>query len=290
MSPSRSLVALSLASAPFLCGAVAAGEEPDAAQKECAGAYEVAQERRAAGDLQIALERLRACMRPSCAEFIRKDCSTWFREVESAIPTVVFAAKREGQDLAQVRVLEDDELLLDTLDGTPVKLNPGSHRYRFETEGSEPVERELVIRVGEQNRIVRIDFQPKPEPPPAAPPPTPPPAPAAPEPSHTLPLVLGGVGVLGIGAFASFAVLGREQETDLASSCEPNCTDSQVAPVRTKYLLADISLGVGVVSLAAAAYFYFQGESEAAASTQTGWSLDVTRSPGGGVATVRRRF
>jgi hypothetical protein len=189
-------------------------------------------------------------------------------------------------------VLQDDEILLDALDGTPVQLNPGNHRYRFETEGSDPVERELVIRVGERNRIVRIDFQSKPEsePAPVAPPAAPTPSPPAAERSHTLPLVLGGVGILGVGAFATFAVLGREQETELSGSCEPNCTDAQVAPVRTKYLVADISLGVGIASLAAAAYFYFQGENEPEAPTQTGWRLDVVHRPHGGMAAVRARF
>jgi len=61
-----------------------------------------------------------------------------------------------------------------------------------------------------------------------------------------------------------------------------------VSSARTKLIVADVSLGVGVVSLAAAAWFFFRRDRETAhAATAT---LDFEPRSGGGLATVGARF
>jgi hypothetical protein len=69
--------------------------------------------------------------------------------------------------------------------------------------------------------------------------------------------VFGGVGVLGLGSFAYFAIDGRAEKSRLAGLCAPRCSDAEVAAVSTRYLAADVALGVGVAALIAAAYFAF---------------------------------
>jgi hypothetical protein len=67
--------------------------------------------------------------------------------------------------------------------------------------------------------------------------------------------VLGGVGVAGLGVFAGFGLAGKSSQDDLEKTCSPRCSPDDGKSVKTKYLLADIGLGVGVLSLAAATYF-----------------------------------
>ena len=66
-------------------------------------------------------------------------------------------------------------------------------------------------------------------------------------------------------------------------------TQGQVDAARTKLNVADVSLGVGIVSLAAAAWFFFH---RGPAPTATALDLrpDVEARPGGAVATLRATF
>jgi hypothetical protein len=69
---------------------------------------------------------------------------------------------------------------------------------------------------------------------------------------------VGGLGIAGVTAFAALALSGKSDESALArpmamGGCAPYCTPSQVDPIRTKFVVADISLAVGIVALAAAA-------------------------------------
>ena len=79
----------------------------------------------------------------------------------------------------------------------------------------------------------------------------------APRPTHTLAYVIGGVGVAALAGFGYFAWSGKSRRNELADTCSPSCPKNQVDGVRSKYLVADILLGVGVVALGTGAYFYF---------------------------------
>jgi hypothetical protein len=52
--------------------------------------------------------------------------------------------------------------------------------------------------------------------------------------------------------FAALGGTGLATRASLSSSCAPFCTDAQVQPVRTRFLAADISLGVSTAAAAAA--------------------------------------
>ncbi len=77
-------------------------------------------------------------------------------------------------------------------------------------------------------------------------------APARPSGSPALGLVLGGAGVLGLGAGALLTYWGKTDNDSLAK-CAPNCAPASLDHIRTMYLASDISFGVGGAALGAAA-------------------------------------
>ena len=66
--------------------------------------------------------------------------------------------------------------------------------------------------------------------------------------------MLGGIGVVALGAFGFFGATGLSDANTLRGTCAPGCTDSQVQAVRARLIAADVGLGVGVLSLAAATW------------------------------------
>jgi hypothetical protein len=73
--------------------------------------------------------------------------------------------------------------------------------------------------------------------------------------------------VAGVAGFAAFGISGQQKKKGLESSCRPVCSDSQIQPVRTQFLLADVSLGIAIVSAVTAGVVYF---------TRPAKSLDTT--------------
>lgn len=237
----------------------------------CAGAYEKAQEERAAGRLRSSLAQLRLCVAPVCAAFMRADCSRWMDEVEPAIPSVVFAVRRGGHEMTRVRVACDGVALEQALEGKAVAVDPGRHTLSFvAADDPRPVTTEITIRQGEQNRLIEIEL-------PEAPAVGNEAVGAATEPSvvperasrdggqnarfegrarSPWPYVAAAIGAAGVVGFTTFALLGHDKEASLANSCKPSCSSSDVAPVRLDYRLADVSLGIGLVAAGVATYLF----------------------------------
>lgn len=80
---------------------------------------------------------------------------------------------------------------------------------------------------------------------------------------ETLPALLAGVGGLGVGGFLALAAWGRSSELRLQDSCAPHCSEAQISRLKTHYLVADVSLGVGVVSLATGIYLFLTSPAKA---------------------------
>jgi hypothetical protein len=222
-----------------------------AANDECAKAYERAQESRLDGRLRAAQEDLLACAQTACPAFIRNDCGKWLDEVRAQQPSVVFVARRNGGDVADVSVTCNNQLLADHLDGRPMPLDPGQQICRFEAAGALPALLELLIVEGQKGRLVEVNLAAIAPPPPRRPPPPPPPPSRGPA-----RLVLASVAVLGVGGFVGLGASGLSAEHHLRDTCAPACADSEVQSVRTRYTLADISLGVGLASAAVAGYLF----------------------------------
>ena len=187
------------------------------------------------------------------------DCRRWLDEVEYALPTVVFAVREGTRDLEEVLVTRNGKLIANRLDGRAVAVDPGKQKFVFELRGNRQRTVEALIVEGEKSRVIAVEVAPVDEvalteyggarPPPAL---------APRRPLSPVPLVLAGVGAVGLGSFAGFAVAGWRQEQSLDRRCAPRCTQPEIQSVRRKYLLADISLGVGVGALAVAGYLYLR--------------------------------
>lgn len=249
---------------------------------ECLDAHADAQLLRRAGKLHETRERLLVCARPTCPALVAKDCAQWVGQVNDEQPTIVFAARdAAGQDVARARVLVDGALLVPSLDGRAVEVDPGEHVFRCEFEGGRTLEAHLVVRSGEKRRTVRFEL-------PLDAPPDERERVSTPEPRERavvppLAIVLGGVGVLGAISFGAFALSGRAREDELSSSCRPNCSESEIAGVRSRYAVADVSLGVAVVAFGAATWVVLS-------SPRVPVQAAVSFAPSGASGTLRARF
>lgn len=261
-------------------GVARADEQP----LTCAQAYERAQEEKTTGRLNAAIKHLKSCIDPSCAKFIREDCVRWMDQTEGALPTVVFSVREDGKDITSVDILCDDKPLTGTLDGKAIPVDPGLHNFTFSVPGLAPMARQVLIREGERNRILNVEF---------SRPSIAPPSPTAsatttaepnPQPrTRALPYALAGVGVLGVAGFTVFALLGSSQQGELGRTCSPFCRSSQVDSVKTRYLLADVSLGVGLISLGIATYIFVKNRGANATDRAPATSVSfIPRSSGAG--------
>jgi hypothetical protein len=233
----------------------AMAQEPSQTNAECASAYEQSQVQRKSGELIAARSRLQVCARDECPEFIRTDCTAWYAEVQEEVPTLVFAARSQGRDVSDVQVALGDRVLAARLDGQVVELDPGEYDFVFRAPSQRSLTQHFVIARGERNRLIEVELQPlaaSVAEEPAA-------RPMARPRSLLVPGILAGVGVLGVGGFAGLGAWGYANENRLHATCAPSCSDSRVSEVRTKYLLADVSLGVGLASFAVSTYLFFSG-------------------------------
>lgn len=251
-------------------GQVSAEAPATTASAACAPAYEQGQEQRQAGRLLEARATLRACARDECPEFIRDDCSAWYDEIEQEIPTLVLSAGSRGRDLTDVRVSIGSRVLASRVAGQAIELDPGEYDLQFSAPGMLPLTERLVIARGQRNRLLRVELAPV-----AAAPSRALPDPPRQERSLTAPAILAGVGAVGLIGFGALAAWGRSDESKLADSCAPRCNKNDIAEVRTKYVLSDVSLGVGVASLVAAAYVFLRAPAGAPPSPPARVALNV---------------
>jgi hypothetical protein len=276
--------------------ALHAQAEPSPALAVCSSAYENAQEERSRGHLEAARIQLASCVQADCPEFMQADCSKWLGEIDAAMPSLVFAVRDHGEDLRDVSVTMDGKPLLNRLDGAAVIVDPGMHAFAFHLRSrSTPIVKNLLVLEGEKNRILVIELSevlpPKvvhraPEPEPKREPFS---LPTFPE---VLPYGLLGVGVLGIAGFSLFGLQGNTREAELEHTCAPNCSDSSLREVRDKWLLADISLGVGLVSLGAGTYLLLsrpaQEKRQSAEHRRLTFDVQVARS--GAFSSIKTAF
>jgi hypothetical protein len=247
------------------------GASTSSALQECARAYENSQEQRGAGAIFAARLELQRCRRDDCPAFIRNDCSRWSKEVETQQPTVIFSAKRGSQALTEVRVAIGDRVLVERLNERAVELDPGEYDFRFETSDGGLIVLHALIQAGNKDRLVQVEFAPSVQAPRAparragaseatvrVAPAEKRTAAASAAGTDVLPWVFLAAGAASLGTGVGLSVWGHNQELHLRETCAPTCTDAQVQPVSTKYLLSNISFGVGLVSLSTAAYLFLR--------------------------------
>jgi len=207
-----------------------------------------------------------------CPAMVRSECEQALSELKASIPSlIVTVLDSNGHDVG------DAELTLDgrpiAHDGTALELDPGQHVVVATSQGRR-AELNVVATERELNRRVELVL---PAPVVAVPVAAPPPPAPPPERSHLPSYVLGGVGVLAAGSFAGFAFSGRAGMSKL-DDCKPYCTRDEVKAVQTKYLIADVSLGVSLVALGAAAYLWLRPEPKPSAEAPP-VAFDVVAGP-----------
>jgi hypothetical protein len=266
--------------------AVSAGGPARAEEKKaCFEAYERGQRLRRASELRASAKELSTCAREACPAMIRKECSQWLEEVDNALPSLIFAVTGpDGHDVTDVKVSMDGEVLVTSLSATAVPVDPGAHRFRFEREGLPTIEQEHVIREGEKLRRLSASFATGQEP---AEPVGPAPSDRAEPTTRPTPMivyVLGGVGVAALGGFGFFALSGVNDKRKL-EACRPFCSKDDIDANKRTFLLADVFLGLGVVSIGAAAVLFFTRPEAAVRSALL--AFDAVPAPGGGLVTFR---
>jgi hypothetical protein len=222
-------------------------------REQCASAADQAQQLRDEGKYRRAREQLLVCARDVCPAPIKRDCLEWLSQVESTAPTVVFGAKDGSKDLSDVKVYVDGAAVTERLDGKPVQMDLGKHTVKFEYQG-QTKEEDVIIGAGQKNRNVTMTFGGAAA---AGGGPTGPsgPAPAEGGGGSLVPaIIVGSIGVVALGSFAIFGLGGKSDVSDLEKNCKPHCAQSDVDAAKTKLLIADISLGVGIVALGVATY------------------------------------
>ena len=137
----------------FLTFSVAIPRVALADDAACIAASEASLGLRRDGKLHDALKQLALCAADACPAEIKQECVQRIEAVRGTIPTLIVAAKDyAGNDLAGVKVTMDGAPLEGGLDGRPLSLDPGEHRFLFEAPGHPSVEKILVLRSGEKDR------------------------------------------------------------------------------------------------------------------------------------------
>jgi hypothetical protein len=230
----------------------------DDATKVCVDAYGKGQEYRKSNDLLKARESLWTCAAATCPGVIQSDCTTWLSQIVESIPSIVLEAKLDDDNVFDVAVTMDGAHVASQLDGKPIEINPGLHTLVFERGGNPPIEKKVIVAAHARSQVVSVAWR------------SPDGAGAArsgvnggdqahaamTRPVPPLTYVLGGVAVAGLGTFAILGLTGSASQHDLETSCSPNCSDSQVSALKTRFLIADIALGVGALSAAGALAVY----------------------------------
>jgi hypothetical protein len=269
--PLRRAALAAIGALVVLAGSSTAGlAHADGPALDCPSSSEEGQRLRDKNKYSDARAMFRACSQPSCPAIVRRDCAKWLSEIDESQPSIVIAAQdATGTDLAAVKVLVDDRQVASKVDGSPIAVDPGEHALRVEAPGHAPLTQRLIVRVSEKNRLVRVVFQDGARAPAAAPvgPPRPSADKPAPEPPSrsgppVLAIVLTGVGVVALGSFGYFGLTSKSDLSKLRSDCAPFCDQSRLDDVKSRMLIADVSLGIGIVALGVAAALFVTHGSE----------------------------
>lgn len=262
-----------LSSVAFALSSPRAEAHGDDQKQKCLIAYEGAQRSRKQGELVASLEKLRYCGSPACPRQMHADCGQWLREVEAALPTVVFRARSaRGESLAEA-TLSIDGGEPRRFDGRAQVVDPGEHEVSVTSPGFEPLVKRILFAEGEKLREEVLTLDPIRSPAPAriesrsqsspdsshrgAPPPP------AQRIDFFVPLAAAsGLALLGGTGFAYFGLQARAGDRAL-DACAPSCSRDQVDEVKRDYLFANLSLGVGIAGALASGTFLILSRSDA---------------------------
>jgi hypothetical protein len=247
-------------------------------KRACLSTYVEVQSSRQEGQLIAARAAAVTCGNDACPPVLRNDCVTWLRELDAAIPTVVFSASTpDGHDLADARVSIDGRKLVEPTAGEAVALDPGAHVLSCEAYGYERVEVSVVAAQGIENRPVHFEMEPAGQ------------ASRGLVASRVRPIrpatyVLGAIGIMGLGVWGAVgaSAFWGTPSVETLDRCKPNCSTSDRADVQRKLDVADIAGGAALLALGGALVLHITRPAAA--------SLAVAPLRDGAFATYRTRF
>jgi hypothetical protein len=258
-----------LPSAFFVIWLASSPAAAEPTKRECVNSNETGQDLRRGGRLREARASFAVCTAESCPSAVREDCGQRLKDVEAALPTLVFEAKDgAGHDLSSVRVTMDGEALRDKLDGSSTPVDPGEHHFVFEAAGLRKIEETVVVGEGEHDRAVRIVLEST----------TPPPAAAEakgtsffdPGTRRTMGIALGATGAVALVAGGIFGLVSKstydhaKSECGVSSppgNCPPQAMQDRQSAV-TQATVATVAMAAGGVLLAAGVVLYLTAPRE----------------------------
>lgn len=254
-------------------------------KQQCITASETAQKLRDQHKLSQAREQFLVCARDACPPVIKQDCTEQAQKIADKMPSIVVRAKGKSGDLVNVTVSMDDKIITAKLDGAAVQVEPGIHKIKLEAPGEASIEQQVVIAEGEQNRVLDFSFGG-----PSVKDSNPPPDDTRPTKRGfpIVPTIVAGVGVAAFGMFATFGLIGRSEFSDAEKTCKPTCGNDKVDSIRTKLIVADVSLAVGATAVVGATVLYilhFSGGSGEAKAT-----VGASPIPGGAFGSFGYKF
>ena len=156
-----------------------------------------------------------------------------------------------------MKVFVDDKLAAEKLTGFALEIDPGLHKFRFESPPWPVIEREVLASEGVKDRPIEVEFAP--------------PLPdatllSARSEETTKPFRLersdylfGGIALAGFATLGYFGGTGLYDAHHLKTTCHSYCAHDDVDAVRTKLVIADIGMAVGIVALAVGLYLHGKG-------------------------------
>ncbi len=225
------------------------------ATHDCVEGANVGQRLRDTGKLSSARDSFVRCSAEACPVVVRESCQRWSAEVETRLPSITPGAKDDtGNDLADVCLSIDGVVVLRTLDGRSIAVDPGPHELLFEASGFTPLRQSLIVREGEKARPVITTLTHARGLPAAVSG-----DPRAPRRDLTPLLITGGIAVVGLAGFTIFGLWGKSEHDKLASTCAPSetCPSGEVSAARTKWIVADVSLAASVIGAGLFTAFVF---------------------------------
>ena len=172
--------------------------------------------------------------------------------------------------------------------GSPMVVEPGTHKVEGTAPDMAPVSRDINVDAGESKTTIltfkKLETTPAPAP---APEPAPLKADASsskPFPMRTVGFVAGGVGVAGMTVFTIAGLMAKSTFKHMSDVCRPDgCSDrgqlDDIDKGRSQQTLANVGLVVGLVGLSAGAALVILGGRNEAPAT-----VAITGTPGGGGA------
>jgi hypothetical protein len=213
----------------------------------CVAASEDGQKLRDEGHYLRAHASFASCGHETCPTEIRAFCVQSMDDVDQRTPTVVLSAKSRGNDESNVSVSIDDSPFAARLDGRPQPIDPGEHRFRWVHGLDAPVDQTIVIRAGEKNRALAVEFG-------SAPPKEEPRRPGPP----ALAYVLVGVGVVGVTTGVILDVVGYGHYTTCSNAGASCDNSSEKSKALTEFVIGDSAIVVGLAAGAVATWLFLR--------------------------------